>query len=91
MGLSKSIANRLCSLRRAAGLSKRDVAERADLSRSRVAKMERGRKTDPRASTLLVLAGALGVQPGQLLGDPAPHDGHPSKKGKKSKKRKKES
>ena len=52
VGLSKNIAYRLRTLREAAGLSQQQVAERADLSLSLIAKMEQGRKADPRASTL---------------------------------------
>ncbi len=64
MGLSKKIAYRLQTLREASGLSQQEVAERADLSLSLIAKMEQGRKADPRASTLLALSRALGVRPG---------------------------
>lgn len=42
---------------------------RGDLSLSLVAKLEQGKKADPRASTLLSLATALGVRPGELLND----------------------
>ena len=89
MGLSKKIAFRLRTLREASGLSQQEVAERADLSLSLVAKMEQGRKADPRASTVLALAGALGVRPGQVLEDlTPPPDGFFRGKGKKGKKKK---
>lgn len=91
MGLSKNIAYRLRTLREAAGLSQQEVAERADLSLSLVTKMEQARKADPRASTILALAAALGVRPGQLIEDlTPPPDGMFSdkKKGKKKKKKK---
>jgi transcriptional regulator with XRE-family HTH domain len=90
MGLQKKIAYRLRSLREAAGLSQQDVAERAELSLSLVAKMEQGRKADPRASTLLALAGALDVRAGQLIEDleKPPEDAF-ERKGKKGKKKKK--
>ena len=52
----KLISNRLKGLAQAAGLSQQDVAMRADLSLSLVAKLEQGKKADPRASTLLALA-----------------------------------
>src|SRR5271166_6103735 len=67
--LAKAIAARLKFLREGAGLSQQDVAVRADLSLSLVAKLEQGKKADPRASTLLALAGALAVPPGRLLED----------------------
>ena len=90
MGLSKKIAYRLRTLREAAGLSQQEVAERADLSLSLIAKMEQGRKADPRASSILALAVALGVRPGQLIEDlqPPPADFIPGK-AKKAKKKKK--
>jgi transcriptional regulator with XRE-family HTH domain len=65
----KLISARLRSLREAAGLSQQEVAMRADLSMSLVAKLEQGKKGDPRASTLLALASALGVKPGAILED----------------------
>lgn len=91
MGLSKNIAYRLRTLREAAGLSQQEVAERADLSLSLVTKMEQARKADPRASTILALAVALGVRPGQLIEDltPPPDGMFPDKKKSKKKKKKK--
>jgi transcriptional regulator with XRE-family HTH domain len=87
--LSKKIAFRLRTLRESAGLSQSEVADRAELSLSLIAKMEQGRKADPRASTLLALAEALGVRPGQLIEELSkpPVDAFPGKKkGKKKKK-----
>jgi transcriptional regulator with XRE-family HTH domain len=69
MKLAKAISRRIRDLREAAGLSQQDVAMRAELSMSLVAKLEQGKKADPRASTLLALAHALGVPPGKLLDD----------------------
>lgn len=90
MGLSKNIAYRLRTLREAARLSQQEVAEKAELSLSLVAKMEQGRKADPRASTILALAAALGVRPGQLIEDlTPPPEGYELRKGKKGKKKKK--
>jgi len=90
MGLSKKIAYRIRTLREAAGLSQQEVAERADLSLSLVAKMEQGRKADPRASTILALAAAIGVRPGQIIEDlTAPPEGAFPPKGKKGKKKRK--
>lgn len=92
MGLSKQIAYRLQTLRAAAGLSQQEVAEKAELSLSLVAKMEQGRKADPRASTLIALAAALGVRPGQLIEDlvSPPEEAFPPKKEKKAKGKKKQ-
>jgi transcriptional regulator with XRE-family HTH domain len=90
MGLSKKIAYRLRTLREAASLSQQEVADKSELSLSLIAKMEQGRKADPRASTILALAGALGVRPGQLIEDLAdPPEGALPSKGKKGKKKKK--
>lgn len=90
MGLSKKIAYRLQTLRAAAGLSQEAVAEKAEVSLSLVAKMEQARKADPRASTLIALAGALGVRPGQLIEDltEPPEGTFSSKKDKKKEKKK---
>jgi transcriptional regulator with XRE-family HTH domain len=68
----KAISGRLRDLREAAGLSQQEVAMRADLSLSLVAKLEQGKKADPRASTLIALARALGIKPGAILDDLAP-------------------
>src|ERR1700761_7893925 len=101
----KIISKRIKAMRESAGLSQQEVATRADLSLSLVAKLEQGKKADPRASTLLALAGALGVRPGDLLDDlmtPAPEaapaaskaDPEPApvkKKGKKKKAKSKKS
>lgn len=80
MKLKKALAQRIKKLREAAGLSQQDVATRGDLSVSLVAKLEQGKKADPRASTLLALAHALNVRPGELLDDlfPATTDSIPA-------------
>lgn len=65
----KVLSVRVKELREAAGLSQQELATRADLSVSQVAKLEQGAKADPRTSTLLALAAALDVKPGRLLDD----------------------
>jgi transcriptional regulator with XRE-family HTH domain len=75
MKLKKALAKRIRALREASGLSQQEVAERGGLSLSLVAKLEQGKKGDPRASSLLALADALGVKPGQLLDDLYPAEG----------------
>ena len=103
--LARALSQRIKSLREAAALSQQEVAVKGDLSLSLVAKLEQGKKADPRASTLLALAFALGVRPGQLLDDLFPpseahHEpdlelagvavnGHNDGEDKKSKKKKK--
>jgi transcriptional regulator with XRE-family HTH domain len=97
MKLSEALSERVRSLREASGLSQQEVAVKADLSLSQVSKLEQGTKADPRASTILALAKALGVRPGQLIEDlpiteeePAakPPSG-PKKRKKRPKRRKK--
>jgi XRE family transcriptional regulator, regulator of sulfur utilization len=56
----------LKKLREAKGLSQAELAERADLSREYVNKIEAG-KYDPPLSTINALAKALGVKAGRLL------------------------
>ncbi|MGE3808367.1 MAG: helix-turn-helix domain-containing protein [Gemmataceae bacterium] len=98
MKLAKAIAIRIKSLRDEAHLSQQELAVKAELSLSLVAKLEQGKKGDPRASSLLALAGALGIQPGKLLNDLFPpgtvadDDDEPApKKPKKKRGKKKQS
>src|ERR1019366_4186897 len=70
--LARALTARIKTLRETAGLSQQEVAARGDLSVSLVAKLEQGKKANPRASTLLALARALGVTPGALLDDLLP-------------------
>jgi transcriptional regulator with XRE-family HTH domain len=53
-------------IRKAKGMSQAALAERADLSREYVNKIEAGRY-DPPLSTINALAKALGVKPGRLF------------------------
>ena len=70
--IARALSARIKTLRETSGLSQQEVAERGDLSVSLVAKLEQGKKADPRASTLLALAKALAVTPGTLLDDLVP-------------------
>jgi transcriptional regulator with XRE-family HTH domain len=97
MKLAKALSQRIKALRERAGLSQQEMAERGDLSVSLVAKLEQGKKADPRTSTLLALASALGVNPGTVIDDLFPpgeepdralDDGDKPKKKKKDKKKK---
>jgi len=54
-------------LRAVAGRSQADVASSAGISGSNLCKLERGTR-DPRLSDVLVLAPALGMTPGELIG-----------------------
>ena len=60
------VAERVRALRRAHGLTQRQLAERAGLSLEGVWTIENARKR-PRRSTLELLAGALGVEPAHLV------------------------
>src|SRR5262249_53068441 len=90
MKLARALSERLRGLREARGMSQQEVAVKADLSLSLVAKLEQGKKADPRASTLLALMTALDVQPGDLLAgldlSPGPEDAPAKQKKKKGKK-----
>lgn len=56
-----SVLNVLVDTRKAAGLTQADIAEQAGLSRMAVQKAEAG-ETDPRLSTLQVMARAMGME-----------------------------
>jgi transcriptional regulator with XRE-family HTH domain len=57
---------RLRALREAAGLSQQEVATRAGISLSVVFQLEQGKRKDPKLSTLVALAEALGTDVGKL-------------------------
>ncbi len=59
----------LATLRRARGLSQRELAELANVSPATVYEMEAGRRPQPRGSTLRKLASALGVDVSELIED----------------------
>jgi transcriptional regulator with XRE-family HTH domain len=61
----------LVRLRKAWGLSQEELARRSGLATVTIAKLEEGRIVDPKASTLLKLARALGCQVDALLREPA--------------------
>lgn len=58
---------RLRSLRQQAGLSQRDLAQRADLDFSYISKIENGRLPPPAADTIVLLCSILGVAAEDLL------------------------
>jgi transcriptional regulator with XRE-family HTH domain len=70
--LGRALAERLKVLREAKGLSQQELAMGAGLSMSLVAKLEQGKKADPRVSTVLALASTLAVGPGAMLDNLAP-------------------
>jgi transcriptional regulator with XRE-family HTH domain len=77
-----TLAVRLKALRNAARMSQQELATRAGLSMSMVAQLEQGTKTDPRVSTLVALAKALGVDLNTLAGFDEPPLA-PPKRGKR--------
>lgn len=68
---SKIVGVNVLRLRNDQGLSQIAVAKAAGISRSTVAALEGGRYRSVDTTTVLGLAKALGVDPGELLGRPA--------------------
>jgi transcriptional regulator with XRE-family HTH domain len=64
---AETLSARLKRLREAAGLSQPALASRAGLSADAVRAIEQGRRADPKGSTLLRLAEALGTGVEDLL------------------------
>lgn len=64
------IGERIARLRRVAGLSQEQAAERAGMSVDVIRKLEQGRKKSARLPTLHAIAKGLGVELTTLLGDP---------------------
>lgn len=62
----EAFGTNLRRLRKAANLSQEEVAYRAGLHRTEIGLLERGERL-PMVRTLLKLAGALDVEPGELL------------------------
>jgi predicted ATPase/transcriptional regulator with XRE-family HTH domain len=59
----RSFGDLLCAYRSAAGLTQEELAARAGLSTDAVSLLERGLRTSPRATTVTLLARALGLSP----------------------------
>jgi transcriptional regulator with XRE-family HTH domain len=64
------LGDRLARLRRLAGLTQEQVAERSGVSADVIRKLEQHRKHSARLPTLHALARGLGVELTSLLGDP---------------------
>jgi transcriptional regulator with XRE-family HTH domain len=64
--LALAFGRNLLRIRRRASLSQEEITVRAGLHRTEVSQLERGHRV-PRIDTLLKLAGALEVSPGELL------------------------
>lgn len=61
-----AFGRQLRTVRKARGMSSHDLAVRADMLETEVGRYERGGR-EPRLTTILRLARALGVLPGELL------------------------
>lgn len=66
MDLRERVAENLRIARKHADLSQEEVGVRASLHRTEISLLERATRL-PRVDTLVKLAGALGVEPGELL------------------------
>jgi len=62
-----TFSRRLKKLRESAGLTQQELGTRAGISISNLAQLEQGQRTDPRLSTVLAIARALGVRPSKLI------------------------
>jgi transcriptional regulator with XRE-family HTH domain len=62
-----AVGKRIKERREAAGLTQQQLAVKAGLSVSNLAQIEQGQKADPRISTVVALARALGVTVDDLL------------------------
>lgn len=67
-GATVAVGRRLRELRRQKGLTQEELASRAHTHPVEVGRVERGTR-DPRLTTLVRMAGGLGVEPGELLDD----------------------
>ncbi|CAG0993723.1 hypothetical protein ANAEL_02454 [Anaerolineales bacterium] len=65
--MSKTFGEVLRDFRRAAGISQRELARRADLDFSYISKMENDRIPPPAADTIVVLCNILKIKPEELL------------------------
>lgn len=68
---SSRIAQSLKSARQRLGWSRETLAHHSGLSSAAITQMESGRRSEVRASSLVALAGALGVSVDYLVGGPA--------------------
>jgi transcriptional regulator with XRE-family HTH domain len=64
--ISERFADNLARYRQERGLSQEELAARADIHRTQISLIEGGKRM-PRLDTLVKLAGALGIEPGDLL------------------------
>lgn len=67
---TKSLGNRIQQLREECGLTQEELAAKTDISIKHISVLERGLK-EPRLTTFLTIAEALGVTPNELLSAPS--------------------
>lgn len=75
------MGNQLKRLRDKAGLSQEALARLAGVSSAAIFRIEQGRPSDPKLSTLAALAKALGMSPGELTDELVREE--PEKKGRR--------
>ncbi len=63
------LKEKLRTERRRAALTQEELAEKAGVGVATIARIEGGKMEEPRVSTLRKLAGALGIEPRDLLED----------------------
>ena len=68
MTTAETIASRMAETRALRGLSLQDVADRADMSKSHIWELEKGRSPNPTISTAIAICRALGVSLDYLTG-----------------------
>lgn len=70
--LRKPLSEKICDLRMMRGLTQKQLAARAGLSEDGFKGVEQGRRVDPRFSTVLRIADALGVTLDELITEDEP-------------------
>jgi transcriptional regulator with XRE-family HTH domain len=66
------LALRMSWLRKQRGITLQQLSERSALAVSYLCQLEKGHRTNPTSQTVCAVAGALGVRPAFLFGEPAP-------------------
>lgn len=65
--MEESFGHKLRALRRAAGITQRDLAKQVGVDFSYISKLENDRLPPPAAGTAVKISGALGVTPDELV------------------------
>ena len=64
--MSEAVGGLIRAARESRGMSKCDLMRASGMTPAQIGRLERG-EVNPKASTIVRLAGALGVEPGTLL------------------------